>query len=287
MVSVLHVTLDGGIGNLLFQLAAASHLESAHGYRVRFIEATPGLASRLEAYVGPLGKLQPSSPVVSSSATKRHPLPKALDVGLVGDIFRRLSSKWVGDFAPCNAPYGPRVRFLRGYFQHRDWYADSMSYGLSRLEARRSEVVVDPIPNLISIHLRRSDYVRLGWDLSLDYYLTALKRLGVSDNDTLAVFSDDQMTRQLFQSVLKSDGLNVLDFSEQDRGSAMSDFFNIASSTRIVMSNSTFSWWACKLASFRPDGTGARVMCPDHWLPSRESDLLIDPTWERISSTVT
>lgn len=257
------VSLDGGIGNLLFQYSAALKLQNHFEFEVSLKELSPGLVHRLEKYVGEL-EFSTSSfkPKVQSTLTSK---------------LSSLITKWVSDFSPSEAPYSKRVRFLKGYFQHPSWYEDSLEIVLKKLDAHRASASLHTPENVTAIHLRRSDYVRLGWDLPMSYYEKAISLHTNITKGPVAIFSDDQIVSELFTNRLSSAGLAIYEDEHVGSPSALHDFLTIAKAQTIIMSNSTFCWWAVKLAQY--SNSEVVAYCPYTWLPDSKSNVLIDSTW--------
>ena len=95
--------------------------------------------------------------------------------------------------------------------------------------------------NYVAMHIRRGDYVRLK-DIHLvcdtDYYLKAAE---LFPNKKIVIFTDDEAAirnefniQKLGWKIMKTD-------SDLDALEKMSCFKNI------IISNSSFSWWASKL----------------------------------------
>ncbi len=280
----MFVSLDGGIGNLLFQYAAALHLTENHGYDVKFVEVSDGLFQRLESYVGKSPIQMASWPAEQIYAPRPDTSDQrgTLTYRMAGLLTRPATSRWIRDYVSAPLRLPRNIKYLKGYFQHPSWYEPVIEQILSQLEDTASEKT-SVVPNDITVvHLRRSDYVRLGWDLPLDYYLSAISNLGLKDGSPIAVFSDDQVVRELFGQMLTSRGFSLATFSGAT--TAQQDFYRMANARRIVMSNSTFCWWASKLAQRIHGGGEITVVCPQTWLPLSGSDVLIDPTWQRVKT---
>ena len=280
----LAVNLDGGIGNLLFQYSAASTLQKRFGYEVTFMEITPGIKSRLETYIGEIEFPVSENPFKirqlrssSRQVVSKKPLIQLFDKILVN----RLTTKWAPEFSLCGAPYSKRVRYLTGYFQHPSWFAESKDLVLKKLDSNLKIVKNESPDNLTSIHLRRSDYVRLGWDLPLSYYEKVIASDAKIKEGPVAIFSDDRLVSTLFEDRLLTAGIDVYKHEKMASQSALHDFVTISHSSRIVMSNSTFSWWAASLASYCDPLV--KIYCPSTWLPIPGSEILIDPSWMQVN----
>ena len=275
----ISVLLDGGIGNLLFQYAASLTLQEKYGYDVSLRAMDPGLTQRLESYVGKIETVAHKQPFGNNRLFSSQYQNLKWQAG-IEKINRRLTTKWSGDFHPCEAPYPGFVRVLKGYFQHPSWFAESLNAVLEKLASERQGIQHTVPVGLTSVHLRRSDYVRLGWDLPFAYYEKSF-----NDNPKLlecpiAVFSDDKLAKTLLEKELARMGADIYVSPFESRDSAKFDFFTISQSKNIVMSNSTFCWWATKLASV--DNPDLNVICPEKWLPDENSNELIDPLWRKL-----
>ena len=88
------------------------------------------------------------------------------------------------------------------------------------------------------------------------------------------------MVSNLYEDYLSRSGLTIFNYKSFSNASALNDFFTIASAQRIIMSNSTFSWWAASLASH--SDPSVKIYCPSAWLPNPGSEVLIDPSWIKV-----
>jgi hypothetical protein len=151
------------------------------------------------------------------------------------------NSPWRGhrlDLGHVLAPPGARVR-LRGYFQRFEYYAPYMPrirrwYELARPGTNLSLTSPDVVVNI----RRGSDFGQRGWVLPVTYYSTLLRSL--PDIGTVFVCGrgvDDEIVEGLasWSPVYQS-------------GGPMTDFAMMVSASRLVLSNSTFAWWAAVLS---------------------------------------
>jgi hypothetical protein len=107
----------------------------------------------------------------------------------------------------------------------------------------------------VHVHVRLKDYVRRGYNLSDGYYENLLDSM---DFDVLTLVTDDPMSEKL--NVFKRWPTQITSLDE------ISDFQLLLSARRLVMSASTFSWWAAFL------NTEAEVWFPlpkrGYWSPT-------------------
>lgn len=114
------------------------------------------------------------------------------------------------------------------------------------------------------IHVRRGDYVGNSWALDPDWYKRAL--------DMVYEVSSGAIETEI---VTNDPGwcTENLDLGRAFRvlptGSPLEDIRTLASSDFLIISRSTFSWWAAAISD-------AVVIAPDPWFPSRSRDESAD-----------
>lgn len=277
------ISLDGGIGNLLFQYAAARSLAARGGVDIVLAELSSGLGDRLASYVGPLEFPvvdRWSEPRLGAICPPSMRRPGAFVNQFVRSCVDACARTTVVDFAARPSGRSPRALFLQGYFQHPTWFDDSLTDVLDRLASARPAGLPDRLDGVVGVHLRRGDYVRAGWDLPLGYYERALRIAEESGTSTALVVSDDAIVSELFAERLANRGWTTLRAADLGSEGARGDFHLLASCSSIVLSNSTFSWWAAKLDVATAVGRVGPLLVPRHWLG--EADFLLDPEWTRI-----
>ncbi len=130
--------------------------------------------------------------------------------------------------------------------------------------------------NAVSIHLRRGDYVKLGWALKLDYYRAAVRHVVEHvKNPTFFVFSDADA--DWVRDNLK---LNHPFEIVGNKNDMMDDLQLMASCDHLIIANSTFSWWAAWLS---PCKTGKIITAPTPWFPKSNDVSIIPERWTKIT----
>ncbi|MFC7371387.1 alpha-1,2-fucosyltransferase [Fictibacillus iocasae] len=126
----------------------------------------------------------------------------------------------------------------------------------------------------ICLHVRRGDYVRLGWNLPLEYYTQALKKITANiPNFKLFIFSDDkEWILENFQ-MASGEVICINDFNFND----YEELYLMSKCKHNIISNSTFSWWGAYLNSNK----GKIVIAPHVWVKGLNvKDIeIIPPTW--------
>lgn len=213
---MIDVRYKARLGNNLFQYCFGRILAEALGF---------------ELHASPIDGLPNTSEAVAGS---RHDEPEVVLTGQRVDLDAIVRDR------------RPRKIVLDGWFQRYEYYRPHRDR-IRRWLKFGSEVTVPKTKPGTVLHIRRTDYVQLGWALPFSFYEQALQQVpSVGD---LWVVTDDP--RDPF-------------FRRFDRwrpkfatGTPLDDLCLMAAARSIVMSQSTFSWWPTILGD--PDV----VVCPD------------------------
>lgn len=176
-----------------------------------------------------------------------------------------------------------RTKVLRGYFQNWQNVFESehkINSELSRVAERilNSTTKVTKLKleleNFNVIHIRIGDYRNSNFGvLSPEFYSTVRQNL----SGPVAIFTDQSFLPDEYLQVLKPDYIfTPNDFSSEESFALMS------CADRLVIANSTFSWWAGFLALQK----SREVLVPDPWLKDSHSETaLFYPSMIRVNSS--
>lgn len=153
------------------------------------------------------------------------------------------------------------------YFQNcKDEIRNEFSF---KQEIKESLQLTLPADNLVSLHVRRTDYCekkRFHTNLSQKYYRRGMQRF---PNHRPVVFSDDIDWCRKEMIWLQNDPL----FMEND---SFSDLYLMSSCHAHIIANSSYSWWAAWLS-------GGNTIAPKKWFgpdgPQDFQDIYCDG-WE-------
>lgn len=107
--------------------------------------------------------------------------------------------------------------------------------------------------NSVAIHVRRTDYINLGWDLDLTYYKRAISAIWEKvEKPVFFVFSDEPLWLENNMPELK---MHVI---HED---TLTDFWLMSQCKHHIIANSTFSFWPAYLNE-NPDKI---VIYPKDW----------------------
>lgn len=188
---------------------------------------------------------------------------------VVGD---RLTWNWHGlDLDALLSDPEPTRIVLDGFFQVADYYAPHR-LALRRWFTLKPRDLPFPADNDVAIHVRRGDFWMLGSVLSSTWYRDRLAELDPARVFVFGVDVDDDVRA----------ALSPWDTVYVD-GSPMDDFALLQRFQRIVLSDSTFSWWAAFLSD-------AEVWHPTPerglWsLEAGRAQLVVDaPRWHEVKA---
>lgn len=240
----LYVEIMGGLGNQLFQLVVAEHYGAS-------------------AYVPDPSRVTGMTPYVYHHEFLDRIVPR---VGILPESCQHVQEQQEFHYHPPlseNAPHGDHI-VLHGYFQHP---AYNMNRDLWSQRIRRWYPMDHP-EHTVAVHVRRGDYVDLGVNLETSYYIRAMEYMNsVYPEATYLMFSDDPAwCRTVFPDVKVA-----------ERKQDYQDLSSMAQCDGLIMSNSTFSWWA---AAALPENKP--VVAPREWKIGKPPSDFWLPHWVRI-----
>jgi hypothetical protein len=302
--------LTGGLGNQLFQLAAAlaetNHcifVESESG-KPRSTLGTPDILdldlSQITPKILPLRLNLKSRHIPrvfgllirSHLSYKKNFMYKSFvdSIRVIANIVLMVSYRKVFSLVvPRNVGYEGQKKtfvkdkFLVGYFQSYR-YVDNNGVK-EQLMKIRPLTVSSKLENLIDlalqekptfVHLRLKDYINhqhFGIP-NLDYYREAISSLQKSGSDKIWIFSDDSKSAHNFARNFEN--ASVVDDADLTPAQVL-ELFRYGDN--YVIANSTFSWWGAYLRR----NESAKVIAPTPWFKlSPEPYEIVPPNWERL-----
>lgn len=281
------VNIVGGLGNQLFQYLFGRTLANISG-RTMVFDITDFQHYRLHGGLAIEKYFEIELPL--ASGTQLEQTPWLCRSHLKKRIASRLAS-WQSLPLPIQTDYTFDLRHLRvpprsvdyflGYWQSQTYCADELSIAINSLRFREEvrlaadravELVGITFEGAAALHVRRGDYVTAPsraphYALPLDFYLRAMAILANERGITrFYVFSDDIEWAKL--NFPAQYDLRFIDGSVSE--SAGVDMCLMTRFSDMVISNSTFGWWA---AALRENENGL-VLYPRQWVkPKFANDL--------------
>lgn len=298
MDNAVTVSLYGGLGNQLFQYAAARALATRRDVPLVldltwFDQVTSLTSVTVRKYA--LGPFDLSSKFLCSG------LGATGSLGIFPEFFKRVRRKL--GFPEVRRQYSESsFRFdanvlrlatpvwLNGYWQSPKYFDDASDLvrreiGTVRVLSPKSQILYDQIRGMdaVCIHVRRGDYVtnkdaaQLHGLCSQEYYRKGVE-IAVSNlySPHCYVFSDDpDWVKDNFDVGM---GFTVVDVNGPE--DAHQDLWLMSACKNFVIANSSLSWWGAWLGA----SGGKKVVCPGRWFANDSIDTsdLFPDDWIRI-----
>ena len=285
--------LAGGIGNQLFQFSAGLSFAIETGKPLQFDVSRLGRGtSKRRENVLDMVTLSGSSSVKYLVSTSRR--PKILDSIVSRSKFaRHVEKKLMRVYTSPSVGYDEGIYHLgdkahvRGYFQSYRYNENLQMRGIfiSFDESHFSKAYWNLVEEIdfeadLAIHIRRGDYLQHRETIGLlddSFFEQGINTL--NPKARVFIFSDDtQLMLSGFEEYEIRPTTDLLSAHPIESLALMSKFKNI------VLSNSTFSWWAASIG--RVD---KNVVCPEPWYRNLKSpeDIVPDNWIKSESSWVT
>ena len=225
--------LKGGLGNMLFQIAAT--IEFANKLNVDY--SFPNLTEHLEY-----------------AKKEQYYNPKLNSVEHYQELFKNFNSvKPSLPIEKINFPFHyiekeiPKNCIIEGFFQTEKYFKHSREELLSIFPKKNTI-------NKVSVHVRRGDYLKnqnCHNVLSKEYYLNAFK---IFPEHKFLVFSDDiEWCRQNFLG-------NKFEFKTGKND--LEELCDMYACEHNIIANSSFSWWGAWLNTNKYK----KIICPSQWV---------------------
>lgn len=281
------VKLSGGLGNQLFQYAYGRHLASINQLELKLdtsaLTKTADWTNRsyaLDAFTIQAEEATPDE--IKALAGSPH--------GLLQRVARKAGIMPIRYFQEPHFHFYPSAlclkgnHYLEGYWQSEKYFEaispmlrQELSFTFS--PSSHSQTIKEKISGCtsVSIHLRRSDYVKTSkanlylQPLPMNYYQQAIDSIRQRvENPAFFVFSEDI-------EWAKNQGVFASAAHFSTGTSAPEDLWLMSHCHHHIIANSTFSWWGAWLNQ-RPDKT---VIAPQKWFSTERFDTgdLLPVSW--------
>ncbi len=286
--------LIGGLGNQLFIYFAALYYSDVTRSEVRLNLSTIGSGGtnhgRLISEFALPGDFQEIQTTKQFGLRSRFARRLAVQFGSFYGFIFGSSNKYYAptDGFDINLKDVPKGHEINGYFQ--SWrFVDSINpekrpilqltepskWYLDMLQRIRAE-------NPLVIHIRSGDYLQLSKTfgvLDQGFYLRAINQIEMSKGFPVWVFSDDlEHAQKLLSDPIFADAFFVRPPSDS---SASESLLLMSMASKIVIANSSFSWWAAKIGQ-----ESKEVFVPSPWFRNYPiPNELIPNSWREIQSS--
>ena len=250
---MIKLKLSGGLGNQLFQIAAANHISlmlnkkfsiDLSFYNRDIENNTPRNFVIMKIFNLPIK-------FVDFSLFERLLIKLNLTNFLTYNVLNDNNYKCFKSFNENN------IFLMQGYFQNHLFFKDSIKILKKSINLKRMT-----IKNSVSIHIRRGDYLlpenqSFFSKCSISYYKNSILKLSKLidlENHCFYIFSDDidwckRNIKLKYKTIFR------------DNYDEVEDFLFMSNCENNIISNSTFSWWAAYLNNYKYK----RVIAPEEW----------------------
>lgn len=157
-----------------------------------------------------------------------------------------------------------RKIIMYGFFQNKKNFIKQVPMIANKIYSYRLKKIIKKNNIVISL----SKYSQPTTILSIKYYLQSLKKLKIGCDERIIITSDDLQYAEDIKKNLYFKGYKKININLFDRKSAFDDFRIIVNSKKLIMSNSTFCWWASALRS-KIGHSNSNVACPKDWVSKK------------------
>ncbi|MBR2068628.1 MAG: alpha-1,2-fucosyltransferase [Candidatus Gastranaerophilales bacterium] len=279
------IKFQGGLGNQMFQYALGEALKKVGNTEVLF-DVSWFKKSQKKAHKKGLGiryyEMNIFNNINIKFANKWQILcAKALD--LLG-FCKKYKEK--DPFYYDEDIFSDKYNYYSGYFQNENYFKDikeklinDFELPMVRSEDEYNKNLINKInsyKNPVFIHVRREDYVNLGYTISLEYYKKAVKYIKKHvENPKFFVFCAEDTT--YIQNNFNIDcDFELIGEKNKTRDSFYENMRLMLMCRHGILANSSYSWWGAWLNQ----NENKIIVAPSPWLNG--DDKIIPETWVKI-----
>jgi hypothetical protein len=242
--------LKGGLGNQMFQYAAARALSIRSG-RELAVDAHTGFQSDKYRRQYALGDFAISAPTLTEQEASEAAAHTYIRTRLIREIENIMKNRFgFGHVGILLGVISCGDLYLDGYWQSEKYFSDSAAvirseFTCTRTLSETSKTLLSQIKGAesVSVHIRRKDYPLLCPE---SYYRTALTLVCRQvDKPAFFFFGDDI---SWIESLIAHLQLPFPCLSVQSPGSDLDEFELMRACKHHIIANSTFGWWAAWLS---------------------------------------
>lgn len=269
------VKLQGGLGNQMFQYAAARSLSKSRKVYLDFSfllqnNITTDSFTARDFELGIFKKLKGR---VASKYFIRLIKSKRKVFKIISPNYKEVKDENILNFLNTNSSN----LYLDGYFQNPGYFQNLRSILLHEFtfpklsgQSKEIELKIEETKNPVAIHIRRGDYTKPEIQnyheiLSIDYYKQSIEIIKSKvENPVFYIFSDDPDWCE--DNLAFITGKQIITGTTQ----AWEDMFLISKCKHQIIANSSFSWWGAWLNN----NLEKIVIAPKKWFNNIEINII-------------
>lgn len=277
------VRLIGGLGNQMFQYAAAKSLALKHNVPVKvdlsFLEKNAdGYTQRHYELDGFKDQVQIATDAEIKIFSRSNTRLTRVVQRIFPFLFKSLTANESGSQYHQQFKHYPKNTYLNGFWQSELYFNDHAPEIRSAFELKEKlpaelNTLSEKIKNTnsVSVHVRRGDYVNLKsasdfhGNCGVEYYQEAVDFISKQKNDIeLFIFSDDIAWCKEHLTFNQPVNFITHNFA------AIFDLYLMSQCRHNIIANSSFSWWGAWLNH----SAGKLVIMPEFWFVGKKSSSL-------------
>ena len=259
-VYMIYLRVNGGLGNQMFQYAVGYYMKKKYAMNLCIDTTYFDIASLINKYHIPIKidirtfqlerlNIEPCSKVSSvSNLLIDYVFKKRGRVQLVTEESLKCRENQADKLKGLDPT---RDIVINGYWQNLE-YVKPIEQELRKqltfsfmdtpqTKAIKSEIIRT---NSVGVHIRRGDFVKLGWDKNKEYYLEGMRFFRSKFPDCrFFLFSDDP--QWALENIASKDDCKVVHIDEENGD--LKEFELLKMCKKQIISESTFGWWAAFL----------------------------------------
>ena len=297
---MIYLSLKGGLGNQMFQYAAARSMAIDTNEEIT-LDLKNLNNSKVNHEIYTLDKLNINSNIKLSNekinfTIKQNIIYKIIILGIffrlsyknkqLNDYFEKTFQKILNKngfyqvtsgYIPIKV-YNTKIKYFNGYFQSDKYF--KKNFNIIREEllvkekvTKKNKVILDKIKSTesVCVHIRRGDYTNLENYLicNISYYLKAIEIMKEKiKNPKFYIFSDD------IEWVKKNINFNANVTYIDKKNTNYEELRLMYNCKHFIISNSSFSWWAQYLSA----NENKIVISPNIWYKDQKQpqDMILD-----------
>jgi len=278
-MGILSVDMMGGLGNQLFQIAVAYAYAKQHGLDLVFSDTWDHKAGREPLWNYYFATMPMPWTILPKHQYTSYTWHRVSESGFL--------------YAPLNIPPGYSEYLLYGFFQSSQYfgqYADEIRSILQiekcHLTKAQETLALNGIKEpdgWIVAHVRRGDYLAMAHVHVVtdeNYFKRARAEIAKQIGPRTVCWISEDLD-WVYKNVYEQGDVVM-------NSDTMTDFACLSLFRHVIMSNSTYSWWATWLNPKSYEISTRVICCPDRWFgPAGHQDVetIFEPGWVRIETT--
>lgn len=261
--------IKGGLGNQLFQVAAGMNYSVKYEVPIMFDTQWYGensnLSLNLEDFNIPINEFHQWKLDIKDTNLYSQKVSRVSNFKLPLYIEK--------DFTYSEIKHANRGAKFDGYWQSELYFLEIKN---SIIKYFRNALTVESVPEINTIHIRRGDFLKLPYSnvhnlLLTSHYKRALEIFPETSIKWEALIENSSEVEPELVTFFERRGIEII-----SGNTIKEDLSRLCSSERIILANSTFSWWGAFLSESKSVIAPRNWFTPEHLRRNNVCDLFPD-----------